>query len=263
MYLGVDPARECIPVVPAVHYTMGGILADVNTASPLPGLYSVGECSSVGIHGANRLGSNSLSELCVFGKVAGQQSAEFVRTTDHGPVRTTCYNWPKPSRSGSFRFVNQGGTERVAVLRSEMAQTMEDGCGIYRTEQEMQASCEKIAQLRVRFKNLHLDDHSQRWNTEWLLAIELEFQLNVAEAMAHSALNRKESRGSHQRLDGYEERDDANYLKHTLATYNGEDAPRIDYMDVKITKSKPAVRAYGALGEKAERQRLATEKGDS
>jgi fumarate reductase flavoprotein subunit len=262
MYLGVDPASECIPVVPAVHYTMGGILADVNTASPLPGLYSVGECSSVGIHGANRLGSNSLSELCVFGKVAGQQSAEFVRTTDHGPT------WPllglaEAEQERVIQIRESRGTERVAVLRSEMAQTMEDGCGIYRTQQEMQASCEKIAQLRDRFKNLHLDDHSQGWNTEWLLAVELEFQLNIAEAMTHSALNRKESRGSHQRLDGYEERDDANYLKHSLATYNGEDAPRIDYMDVKITKSKPAVRAYGALGEKAERQRLATQKGDS
>jgi fumarate reductase flavoprotein subunit len=148
-----------------------------------------------------------------------------------------------------------GGTERVAVLRTEMAKSMESGCGIYRLGTTMQATCDKIDELRVRYKNLKLDDRSKAWNTEWLLAIELGYLLDVAQAIVYSAINRKESRGSHQRLDGYEQRDDANYLKHSLAYYAGDGAPRIEYGDVKITKSKPGTRAYGAAGEKADHER--------
>jgi fumarate reductase flavoprotein subunit len=135
-----------------------------------------------------------------------------------------------------------------------MADSMERGCGIYRTAADMQANCEKIGELKERFRSVNLDDRSSVWNTEWLLAIELGFMLDVAQAMAHSALNRKESRGSHQRLDGFGERDDVNYLKHTLAFYAADAVPRIDYGAVKITSSQPAVRAYGAAGEKADRE---------
>jgi fumarate reductase flavoprotein subunit len=119
----------------------------------------------------------------------------------------------------------------------------------------MQKTTEKIAELRQRYRGIRLDDRSKAWNTEWLLAIELGFLLDVAQAMVHSALERRESRGSHQRLDGYEARDDVNFLKHSLAHYAGDDAPRIDYSDVKITKSPPGTRAYGAAGEKAEAER--------
>jgi fumarate reductase flavoprotein subunit len=151
------------------------------------------------------------------------------------------------------------GGERIATLRREMAQSMEDGCGIYRTAATMQATCDKLAELKQRCKNLRLDDHSKGWNTEWLLAIELGYLLDVAEAMAHSALNRKESRGSHQRLDGFEQRDDANFLQHSLAWFNGDAAPRIGYGPVKITSSPPGTRAYGAAGDKADADRRARE----
>jgi fumarate reductase flavoprotein subunit len=143
----------------------------------------------------------------------------------------------------------------MAVMRTEMAKSMEDGCGIYRLGPTMQATCDKIDELKQRYKNLKLDDHSRAWNTEWLLAIELGYLLDVAQAIVYSAINRKESRGSHQRLDGYEQRDDVNFLKHTLAYYAGDGAPRIEYGAVKITKSKPGTRAYGAAGEKAEAER--------
>jgi fumarate reductase flavoprotein subunit len=143
----------------------------------------------------------------------------------------------------------------MAVLRTEMAKSMEDGCGIYRLGPEMQATCNKIDELKQRYKNLKIDDHSKAWNTEWLLAIELGYLLDVAQAIVYSAINRRESRGSHQRLDGFEQRDDMNYLKHTLAYYAGDGVPRIDYGAVKITKSKPGTRAYGAAGEKAEAER--------
>ncbi|MBK8742035.1 MAG: fumarate reductase (quinol) flavoprotein subunit [Betaproteobacteria bacterium] len=258
-FLGVDPAHTPIPVLPAVHYTMGGILADGKTASSLPGLYSVGECSSVGIHGANRLGSNSLTELIVFGKVAGVEAAKFARSVSiSNPAAIE--KQAEAARTRALDVVTQSrGKERLAVLRTEMAQSMENGCGIYRLESDMQATCDKLRELRERYKNLKIDDHSKVYNTEWLLSIELGYLLEVAEAIVHSALNRKESRGSHQRLDGFEQRDDVNYLKHSLAFYTGDGPPRIEYGDVKITKSRPGTRAYGAAGEKAEAAERARE----
>ena len=252
-YLGIDPATAPIPVLPAAHYTMGGIVADGYTASTLPGLYSAGECSSVGIHGANRLGSNSLTELLVFGKVAGLVAANFAREAS-ASERGALVRQAEAAVGRALAVGRTGhATERIATLRSEMAQSMENGCGIYRSGPEMQATCDKIAELKERCANLRLDDTSRGWNTEWLLALELGYQLDVAEAMAHSALHRRESRGSHQRLDGYGERDDANFLKHTMAHYAGEGvAPLIGYADVTITSSPPGTRAYGAAGEQAE-----------
>jgi fumarate reductase flavoprotein subunit len=250
-YLGVDPAKEPIPVLPAVHYTMGGIVADGRTAAPLAGLYSVGECSSVGIHGANRLGSNSLTELIVFGKVAGEEAARFARQAQGaGAEFETAARYA--IRVAEKQTVSRGD-EKIATLRREMAQSMEDGCGIYRTEATMRATCEKLVELKDRYKRLHLEDNSRAWNTERMAALELGYLLDVAQAMAHSALERRESRGSHQRLDaGYTERDDANYLKHSLATFRAGEVPSISYGPVKITSSQPAKRAYGAAGEAAE-----------
>jgi fumarate reductase flavoprotein subunit len=255
-YLGVDPAKQPVPVLPAVHYTMGGIAADGATAAPqVAGLFSAGECSSVGIHGANRLGSNSLTELLVFGKVAGVEAAAYAKSTPHADTNRIMRLADEAQRRAAAIVTKMDGSERIATIRKEMAKSMEDGCGIYRTAQTMQATCDKLAELKQRYNSIRLDDRSKSWNTEWLLAIELGYLLDVAEAMAHSALNRRESRGSHQRLDGYTERDDANFLKHSLAWYQGADsAPRIDYGPVKITTSKPGTRAYGAAGEEADRK---------
>ncbi|MCM2251759.1 MAG: fumarate reductase (quinol) flavoprotein subunit [Ramlibacter sp.] len=253
-YMGVDPAKQCIPVLPAVHYTMGGITADGKTAAPLPGLYSVGECSSVGIHGANRLGSNSLTELIVFGKVAGVQAVAYGKTVSHGKEATLLKLADDVQKRAMTIASRTDGSERVATIRREMAKSMEDGCGIYRTAATMQATCDKLAELKQRYKRVQVDDHSKGWNTDWLLAIELGYLIDVAQAMAHSAINRKESRGSHQRLDGFEARDDVNFLKHSLAYYQGADAPKITYSTVKITSSQPGTRAYGAAGEEADRK---------
>jgi fumarate reductase flavoprotein subunit len=251
-YLGVDPAREPIPVLPAVHYTMGGIVADGRTASTLPGLYSAGECSSVGIHGANRLGSNSLTELLVFGKVAGIEAARHALASPPGRA-DALRMLAQPACEHALAVARRvAAGERIATLRREMAQSMEDGCGIYRTAQALQATCDKLAELKDRCARVRLDDRSRGWNTEWLLALELDYQLDVARAMAHSALERRESRGSHQRLDGHAERDDARWLRHSLAFYRADGAPRIDYGPVKITRSPPGTRAYGAAGEAAE-----------
>jgi fumarate reductase flavoprotein subunit len=249
-FLGIDPAEQPIPVRPAVHYTMGGILVDINTASPLAGLFAAGECSSVGIHGANRLGSNSLAELGVFGKVAGASAASYASTVAGSSVSTLERQANDVERRTISLIQAEGGTEPLAQLRDKMVQSMEAGCGIYRLGSEMQATCDMIANLKQRYRKLRLSDGSRVWNTEWLSAIELAYQLDVAEAIVHSALNRRESRGAHQRIDGFEKRDDANYLKHTLAHYRPDGAPRIDYGAVKITKSPPGKRAYGAEGER-------------
>ena len=251
-FLGIDPAHTPIPVRPAVHYTMGGILVDGKCASPLAGLYAVGECSSVGIHGANRLGSNSLAELCVFGKVAGEEAAKFAKAAQ--PAHSTSiHNQAELAEQRAMHFIrNEKGTERISTLRREMAETMERGCGIYRTGVEMQRTCDVLADLRQRFLRVNVEDKSRVFNTEWLLAIELGYQLEIAEVIAASALERRESRGAHQRLDGFTERDDVNFLKHTLATFAGADAPHIHFSDVTITHSPPAERAYGAAGERAE-----------
>ena len=245
-FAGVDVVTQPVPVCPAVHYTMGGILVDINTATPLPGLFAAGECSSVGIHGANRLGSNSLAELSVFGRVAGEQAAAFARQAPAAKSQDQA----RAVQAKALALLQQKGEgERHAKLRAEMGATMERGCGIYRLGPEMQETCDTLAGLKQRYAAITLEDRTRVWNTDWITAIELGFQLDVAEAMAHAALTRKESRGAHQRLDGFEKRDDVNFLCHSLAHYRDGTSPRISTMPVKITRSQPGERAYGALGE--------------
>jgi fumarate reductase flavoprotein subunit len=248
-YVGVDPVKEPIPVRPTAHYTMGGIETNGQCATRMPGLYALGECASVGLHGANRLGSNSLSEIVVFGKVAGEHAGEFAKTQTHGNTQALAAKAEQLIKQ-HLSLMDIDGTENPADIRNELGLSMEAGVGIYRTEELMQGTIDKINELKARYKKVKINDKSSVFNTDLLYAIELGYMLDVAEAMAHSAINRKESRGSHQRLDGYEERDDVNYLKHSLSFYNQEGAPTIDYSDVKITKSQPAKRVYGSEGEK-------------
>jgi fumarate reductase flavoprotein subunit len=251
-FLGIDPAKQPIPVRPGVHYTMGGILVNIETATPLPGLFAAGECASAGIHGANRLGSNSLSELGVFGRMAGITAAAYACSNIIAPIAILERQAHDVERKALSLMVADRGSERLAVLRDEMARSMEAGCGIYRVGAEMQATCDTIATLKERYRRLRLDDRSRIWNTEWLGATELGYQLDVAEAIAHSAMNRRESRGSHQRLDDFRSRDDAAFLKHTLAHYRSDGPPHIDYGPVIITRSPPGKRVYGGEAERVE-----------
>ena len=249
-FAGFDALTQPIPVCPAVHYTMGGIVCNLSCETPLPGLYAAGECASVGIHGANRLGSNSLAELMVFGRVAGEQAAGHAGRAARGSGRAQAQAEGTAQRV--LRMVGCEKGERLATLRDEMRDAMEAGVGIFRTEAGISAACAKLAELRERYRRgVRLDDRSRAFNTEWLTAIELGFMLDVAEAMAHSALNRRESRGAHMRLDGFEERNDARFMKHTLAHYGWDGPPRIDYQPVTITKSHPRPRVYGGAGKQA------------
>ena len=243
-YIGIDPVHEPIPVRPVVHYMMGGIDTNTDAETSLPGLYAAGECACVSINGANRLGSNSLTELLVFGARAGTGAAEWAR--EHAELDTASLEGQaaaEAERIANDFIREQDGSERIATLRGEMTAAMEFGAGIYRDEASLKQAAEKIGELKQRFANVTLDDHSLSFNTELTAALELEAQLEVAEALAYSALERKESRGSHQRTD-HPERDDGQYLKHSLA-FHTEAAPRIDYSDVTITNWPPATRVYG------------------
>ena len=250
-YVNVDPAKEPIPIRPTVHYTMGGIETNGECETRIKGLFAVGECASVGLHGANRLGSNSLAEFVVFGRVAGEQAvkraAEF-----KGWNEASIAAQVKDVEQRIAALMNQEGDENWADIRTEMGHTMEAGCGIYRQEDLMQATIDKITELKERYKRISIKDKGKVFNTDLLYAIEVGYGLEVAEAMVHSAILRKESRGAHQRLDdGCTERDDVEFLKHSLAFFQPDAAPNIDYSNVTITKSQPKARLYGEAAEKA------------
>ncbi|WP_422134873.1 fumarate reductase (quinol) flavoprotein subunit [Endozoicomonas sp. ALD040] len=248
-YVGVDPVHQPVPVRPAVHYTMGGIRTDISCAADIPGLFAAGECASVGMHGANRLGSNSLAETVVFGALAGDKAAGFAQQAVMSDEKKLM-DQAKMHLVSIENLRNAKGTEKASHIRHEMAKTMERCFGIYRIGEEMQEGVDKIAELRERFRNVRVEDRSKAFNTELLQAFELQSSLAVAETMAVGALNRKESRGAHQRIDGFEHRDDEKFLKHTLAYYNGDSAPRLDYQNVNITRYQPEERVYGAAAEK-------------
>ncbi len=254
-FVGVDPVKEPIPVKPTAHYTMGGIETDGRCETRIKGLFAVGECSSVGLHGANRLGSNSLSELSVFGKVAGEDAAKIALSQGHSASREQIIAMAEKALQPNIDLFNKNdGTESPAAIRNELGATMEHGVGVYRSEKVTQESLDKIVELKQRYKNVKVTDTSKTFNTDWLTTIELGYLLDVAHSMAQSALLRKESRGAHQRLDATE-RDDENYLKHTLAFYEGDAAPRIEYSSVKITKSQPKKRVYGAAAEEKSQEK--------
>lgn len=256
-YVGVDPVKEPIPVRPTAHYTMGGIETDSRCETRIKGLFAVGECSSVGLHGANRLGSNSLAELVVFGRLAGEQAAEHASLI-HQVSDSALNAQAADVESRLKQLVNQQGTENWATIRDEMGMSMEEGCGIYRTPELMQKTIDKLAELQERFKRVRISDNSSVFNTDLLYTIELGHGLNVAECMAHSALARRESRGAHQRLDeGCTERDDVNFLKHTLAFRRADGTTHLDYGSVNITTLPPAKRIYGAEADAAEKKEKA------
>ena len=243
-YENIDPVKEMIPVRPVVHYMMGGIHTDLHGATPLEGLYAAGEAACVSINGANRLGSNSLTELLVFGARAGKAAASFASERQlPGPYLQSLL--ADESKRLERQFLRkEGGKERIAQLRLELHQAMEDGAGIFRDQLSLKKSQEVIRELQERFFNLALDDHSLTFNTELVNAIELGYMLDVAEAVVQSALQRTESRGSHQRTD-FPERDDKKFLAHSLAYRSDDGLPRMKYLPVTITLWPPGDRIYG------------------
>jgi len=243
-YVGIDPVYELIPVRPVVHYMMGGIHVNIDSAAPLSGLFAAGECACVSINGANRLGSNSLPELLVFGARAGRGAARIaMENVAYNRRALEAQAEDEIGRIKDRYFRHNGGKETIAGIRTELATTLESGAGIYRTDASLRETCATIRQLKARIGQVNLTDHSQTFNTELPAALELESMLEVADALAQCALLRTESRGSHQRSD-YPQRDDAQFLKHSLA-YRTDGEPRIEYLDVVITNWPPGERVYG------------------
>ena len=243
-FLGIDIVREPIPVRPVQHYMMGGVDADIYGATPIAGLYAAGECANVGLNGANRLGSNSLSECLVFGAASGIAAAEYAssaRPVTANPVDAMV--WDEAHRVEVDYLDKKGGDEKIGVIREEMQRDMDAGAGVFRTKQGLEELVEKLGGLRERFERIKIEDSSRTFNTELTSAMELDFMLEVAQAIAVSALAREESRGAHSRRD-FPERNDEKFLKHTLAYRRDGARPKLEYEDVRIMNFQPQARSY-------------------
>ncbi|MBY0175993.1 MULTISPECIES: succinate dehydrogenase flavoprotein subunit [Curtobacterium] len=252
-YLGVDPVVEPVPVMPTAHYAMGGIPTNVKAEvlsdndTVVPGLYAAGECACVSVHGSNRLGTNSLLDINVFGKRSGNNAAEYVQTAEFLPLPED----PAANVRGMLEQLRAStGTERVAVLRKELQEEMDKNAQVFRTDESLARVTETIHTLRNRFMQVSVQDKGKRFNTDLLEAVELGFLLDLAEVVVYSARNRKESRGGHMR-DDYPKRDDENYMQHTMAYLTGDphssladDHITLDWKPVVITRYQPMERKY-------------------
>lgn len=249
-YLGVDPITELVPVFPTAHYAMGGVPTNVETEvlrdneHVVPGLYAAGEVACVSVHGANRLGTNSLLDINVFGRRAGIAASEYANSVDHVELP----NDPQGSTIALVeRLRSSTGSERTAALRKELQETMDMNAQVYRTEATLKQALGDVQDLKRRFANIAIQDKGTRYNTDLIEAIELGFLLDLAEVTVVSALERKESRGGHARED-YPNRDDVNFMRHTMAykstDVSGEEYVRLDYKPVTVTRYEPMERKY-------------------
>ena len=239
-FAGVDPIHEPIPVRPGAHYHRGGVDTDLVGQTVLEGLFAAGECACVSVHGANRLGGNALMETITYGKRAGRAAAEWALS--HTTV-TVPESVLSDAERELRRLLDRSEGERPAAIRDEMAQTMHENFGVFRREEQMRAQGEIIARLRERYERVVVDDRGRVFNTDLTQTLELGFLLELAACMVEAGLARKESRGAHARPYDYPERDDRNFLKHTLVTWV-DGAPRLDWSPVRITKWQPQERKY-------------------
>jgi fumarate reductase flavoprotein subunit len=242
IYAGVDPVHEYIPIRPVVHYMMGGVDTDIAAATKLPGLYAAGEVACVSLNGANRLGSNSLTECLVFGASAGLNSLQFAKDTSAGSDdRLRAEAEEEAARVEALRGSKKGG-EKISDLRQQMNDTMEEGCGVYRQQDSLLATVETMASLVDKAGDLRFEDDSKVFNTELIAGLELMNMVEVAQVLAVSAAHRKESRGAHTCRD-FPTRDDQSYLYHTLC-YRDESGPRLDKSEVALGHWEPEERKY-------------------
>jgi len=242
-YMGIDPVHVPIPVRPVVHYMMGGVSTDINGKTSLSGLLAAGEVACVTLNGANRLGSNSLTECLVFGAISGRAAAQDVLEQQPVPQNPVQLLAEEEQKRIAKKFLEkEGGKERVNSLREEMHLTMEKNCGVFRTGQGLQEACTTLRELRERFDDVVIDDRSRIFNTDLIAALELDFMLDAAECIAHSGLAREESRGAHSRLD-FPQRSDEKFLHHLLA-YPTPQGPRLEQQSVTITRWPPQERKY-------------------
>jgi succinate dehydrogenase / fumarate reductase, flavoprotein subunit len=238
-FAGVDPVHELIPVRPGQHYTMGGIRTDKNGRTELPGLYAAGECACVSVHGANRLGANSLLDTLIFGRISATDAIEYSKTVDFGPAPDS---WLTRDEEKVRAVIRREGSQRIAQVRNELGVEMSENVGVFRTPERIEMAIKKVAELQERAQSAPIDDKGKIFNTDLTGALELEAMLVQAEIIAKAALWRTESRGAHSRLD-YPDRDDVNWLCHSHA-YFGEGGPRLEKAPVVLTRFKPEARTY-------------------
>jgi succinate dehydrogenase/fumarate reductase flavoprotein subunit len=239
-FAGVDPIYEPIPVRPGSHYHMGGVDTDVWGQTALEGLYAAGECACVSVHGANRLGGNALMETITYGKRAGRHAAEWAlsHTTVEVPPST------ETDADHELRaLLDRDEGERPWSIRDELAQTMNENFGVFRREDQMRRQGEIVASLRERYERVVVEDKGDVFNNDLTQALELDFLLELAECMVVCGLARKESRGAHARPHDYPDRDDENYLKHTLVSVR-DGRLELDWKPVTMTKWQPQERTY-------------------
>ncbi|MCY4474419.1 MAG: FAD-dependent oxidoreductase [Chloroflexi bacterium] len=241
-FLGIDLAEQPVPVRPGVHYIMGGIKTDVDGATVVPGLYAAGECANVSVHGANRLGANSLLDTVVFGRRSAVHAAEYIKSVDAGSGSDEHLNATK-ARIQSL--MDREPNENWAAVRNYMANEMTKGIGVFRDQASMEGAKEAIRNVNERMPKIAIQNKGKVFNTDLIFTLEMEFMADVGNAIVHSALTRKESRGAHFRTD-ITERDDENWLKHTLAYHDpdNEDGVRVETSPVTITKWEPVKRVY-------------------
>ena len=241
-FLGIDLAEQPVPVRPGVHYIMGGIKTDVNGATTVPGLYAAGECANVSVHGANRLGANSLLDTVVFGRRSAVHAAEYIKSVDAGSGSDEHLNATK-ARIQSL--MDREPNENWAAVRNYMANEMTKGIGVFRDQASMEGAKAAIRNVCERMPKIAIQNKGKVFNTDLIFTLEMEFMADVGKAIVHSALTRKESRGAHFRTD-ITERDDENWLKHTLAYHDpdNEDGVRVETSPVTITKWEPVKRVY-------------------
>ncbi|MGW4483735.1 succinate dehydrogenase flavoprotein subunit [Amycolatopsis sp. NPDC004368] len=248
-YLGVDPVKEPVPVFPTCHYVMGGIPTNIHgealrdNENVIPGLYAAGEVACVSVHGSNRLGTNSLLDINVFGRRAGIAAAEYALAHEHVELPELPTKLVEEQLAG---LLSEHGDERVADIRKEMQQTMDSHASVYRTEDTLKQALTDIQALKERYTRITVSDKGKRYNTDLLEAVELGFLLELAEVLIVGALARKESRGGHARED-YPNRDDTNFMRHTMAYKQGEGLSadiRLDYKPVTFTRYEPMERKY-------------------
>ena len=246
IYLGVNPLEEPVPVQPTAHYAMGGIPTTIDTNvimdgnnTIVPGLFAAGEVGCASLHGANRLGTNSLGDLIVFGRRAGRFASQYAAGEKHQDIPEDAQDF---SRNLLDKALNGSGKEKVGALRKEMQRTMMDNASVFRTEELLGGQIEKLKELKERYKQTGVEDKGEQFNTELMEAVELGFLLDNSEQLVHAAYNRKESRGAHSRED-FKERNDGDWLKHSLV-YKDGDGVRIDYKEVTLGKYEPKPRVY-------------------
>ncbi|MBK8549722.1 MAG: succinate dehydrogenase flavoprotein subunit [Ignavibacteria bacterium] len=246
-YLGVEPTTEPIPIQPTAHYAMGGIPTNANCevlmnekGDTVKGLYAAGECACVSVHGANRLGTNSLLDLVVFGRRGGKAIGEFLKTASFQEVR---HNEDERSREMIHNLLNRSGSEKIVNIRTELQNSMMEDCGVFRTKESLERMIIKLGELNERFKNISLQDKSKVFNTELTEAMELDNLLKTAEATVYGAYNRTESRGAHTRED-FPLRNDQEWMKHTFAFEKNGSGPELKYKPVVVTRFQPMERKY-------------------